>query len=124
MLHSDRKAPETVRHLLLLEYNTQRLGKRQLAELGLDLDFPAINDADKYVVAQIINGAISYLSQTRRLIMPPQQDMGIEEQSHFSPSQKALGVGLIEIVRDHDRPLPKPGYPLTGLLLRLGLGCF
>ena len=34
MLYGDRQQPETVRRLLLLEDNVQRLGKRQLAELG------------------------------------------------------------------------------------------
>src|SRR6266446_6562341 len=76
MLYGDRQQPETVRRLFLLEDNVQRLGKRQLAELGLDLDFPAVDDTDTHVVAQIIDSVIGCLSQTRRLIVPPQQDMG------------------------------------------------
>ena len=44
MLEGDRQYPETVRCLFLLEEHSQRLGKRQLAELGLDLDFPAIDN--------------------------------------------------------------------------------
>jgi|RhiMetdeSRZDD1v2_1073273.scaffolds.fasta_scaffold718883_2 hypothetical protein len=34
MIQSDRQYPETVRRLLFLEESVQRLGKRQLAELG------------------------------------------------------------------------------------------
>ena len=68
-------------------------GQRQLAELCFDLDFPAVDDTEKHVVAQIIDSAIGCLRQTRELIMPPQQDMGIEEQPHASPSQKASGSG-------------------------------
>jgi hypothetical protein len=71
MLYGDRQQPETVRRLLLLEDNVQRLGKRQLAELGLDLHFPAVDDTDKHVVAQISDGVIGCLSQACRLIMPP-----------------------------------------------------
>jgi len=70
MLYGDRQQPETVRRLLLLKDNVQRLGKRQLADLGLDLHFPAVDDTDKHVVAQISDGVIGCLSQACRLIMP------------------------------------------------------
>ena len=46
MLEGDRQDPETVHRLLLLEQDAQRLGKGQLAELDLNLDFPAVDDTD------------------------------------------------------------------------------
>src|SRR5687767_5283704 len=91
MLEGDRQDSETVHRLLLLEQDAQRLGQYQLAELDLDLDFPAVDDTEPYVVAQITDSPIGCLRQPRRLIMPPQQSVGIEEQSHASPSQKASG---------------------------------
>ena len=80
MLEGDRQDPETIHRLLLLEKNTQRLGKGQLAELDLDLDFPAIDDTEPDVIAQITDRPIGGLRQTCRLVMPPQQSMGIKEQ--------------------------------------------
>ena len=53
MLEGDRQDSETVHRLFLLEQDAQRLGKCQLAELDLDLDFPAVDDTEPDVVAQI-----------------------------------------------------------------------
>jgi len=114
MLYGDRQEPEPVRRLLLLEDNVQRLGQRQLAELSLDLDFSAIDDTDKHVVAGIIDGVIGGLSQTCRLIVPPQQDMSIEEQPHASPSQKASGSGASKSSAITIVPFPRPAIRLRG----------
>jgi hypothetical protein len=72
MLEGDRQDPETVHYLLLLEQDAQWLGKCQLAELDLDLNFPAVDNAESYVVAQIAESPIDCFRQTRRLVMPPQ----------------------------------------------------
>jgi hypothetical protein len=97
-----------------LEENAQRLGKRQLAELGLNLDSPAVNDTEKHVVTQIIDSTIGCLSQTHRLIMPPEKDMGIEEQSHASPSQKASGSGSSKSSAITIVPFPRPAIRVRG----------
>ena len=97
MLQGDRQYPETVRRLLLLEENAQGLGKCQPAELRLDLDCPALDDADQYVATQIMHGAIGCRAQTRRLIMPLQQHRVLV----FFTRPKSLGEGRIDIVSDH-----------------------
>src|SRR5262245_11902525 len=114
MLEGDRQDPETVHHLLLLEQDAQWLGKCQLAELDLDLNFPAVHNAEPYVVAQIAESPIDCFRQTRRLVMPPQQSMGIKEQSHASPSQKASGSGLSKSSAMMIVPLPRPAIRFRG----------
>ena len=47
MLQGDRQDPEPVHRLLLLEEDAQWLGKGQLTELDLDLDFPAVDNTEK-----------------------------------------------------------------------------
>src|SRR5262249_23582672 len=114
MLEGDRQDPETVHRLLLLEQDAQRLRKGQLAELDLDLDFPAVDDTEPDVVAQITDRPIGGLRQTHRLVMPPQQRMGIKEQSHTSPSQKASGSGSSKSSAMTIVPLPRPGIRFRG----------
>src|SRR5215813_14126347 len=77
-------------------------------------DFPAVDDTEPDVVAQITDRPIGGLRQTYRLIMPPQQDMGIEEQPHASPSQKASGSGSSKSSAMTSVPCPKPAIRLRG----------
>ena len=114
MLEGYRQDPETVHRLLLLEQDAQRLGKCQLAELDLDLDFPTVDDTEPYVIAQITESPIGCLRQSCRLVMPPQQSMGIEEQSHASPSQKVSGSGSSKSSAMTIVPCPRPAIRLRG----------
>src|SRR5690606_17881407 len=82
----------------------QRLPKRQLPELHLDLDLPGADDAEENVVTGIQEGLSHSPRQPGRLTIPPQKGVRVEQEPHASPSQKASGSGSSKSSRMTDDP--------------------
>ena len=58
----------------------------QLARAMLDRDFPKGGSADPWLIGRIGQEGANALSQPRIIALPPDQDMGIEQQFHLCAS--------------------------------------